>query len=574
MHVRWILRSACRVFLSKSSRPQISLFASLVLGICELACCFAVNTTSQAQELWVYAQTNLLVPQEVERMDTLLQRAHKAGYTHLLVADSKFSRLSQLDKRYFDQVEQIKRRAAELGIKLVPAVCSVGYSNDILSLNPNLAEGLPVRESLYQVRSGVANHIPELMTELPALSDRRKWGFIDESLKLEDDHLRSAPPHSQNVRISKKIKLLPFRQYHASVWVKTDGFDTPVEIKVLSKEGRSLSYTNLGVQPTQDWKEHHVTFNSLENEEANLYIGAWGPTRGELRLKQPRLEECGAINLVRRDSAPISVQLEKEDGGRVPLVEGSDFEPWSDPKLGVIPYAGEYEVWHDSPPIRLVKKIPDGSKLRVAYFHTHVVYDGQVSGTASDREFQKLLDEQIARMTRLFPEGDFMMSHDEYRVMGWTEPNIIGLSKDASPGDVLTHNAKHCSEELGRLAPRSKIAVWSDMFDPFHNAVDRYYLVHGSLRGAKAPNSVRIVNWNFDKREESLKHFEGLGHEQILAGYYDANPSQIQRWLDTVVQQKLSKVQGVMYTTWRRDYSKLEEFADLVKSHPWYDQSR
>ena len=51
-----------------------------------------------AQELWVYTQTNLLVPDEVQRVEELMQRAKKAGYTHMLLADSKFSRLGQLDE--------------------------------------------------------------------------------------------------------------------------------------------------------------------------------------------------------------------------------------------------------------------------------------------------------------------------------------------------------------------------------------------------------------------------------------------------------------------------------------------
>jgi hypothetical protein len=90
------------------------------------------------------------------------------------------------------------------------------------------------------------------------------------------------------------------------------------------------------------------------------------------------------VNLVRRDSAPIQVELQTDDGARKSLAEGTDFENWSDPKLGNQPYGGEYEVWHEAPPIRLVKKLPDGAKLRVSYYHTHVVYDGQVCGTASD----------------------------------------------------------------------------------------------------------------------------------------------------------------------------------------------
>lgn len=523
-----------------------------------------------AQELWVYTQTNLLVPDEVQRVEELMQRAKKAGYTHMLLADSKFSRLGQLDERYFKHVERIKKLAAELQLKLVPTVCSVGYSNDILSLNPNLAEGLPVRDALYEVRSGIASHRSESDVSLPSLADRRKWGFIDESLKLDGQILQSRPPHSSNVRIFKKLTLQPYRQYHVSIDIKTEEFTTPVEIKVLAKEGRSLTYTNLGTQPTQDWRTHHITFNSLGNTEANLYIGAWGPTRGSISMKSPFLEECGAVNLVRRDSAPIQVELQTDDGARKSLAEGTDFESWSDPKLGNQPYGGEYEVWHEAPPIRLVKKLPDGAKLRVSYYHTHVVYDGQVCGTASDRDFQKLLDGQIEQMGKLFPDADFMMSHDEYRVMGWTKPNIQGLKADATPGDVLTHNVNHCLGQLQSHAPKATVSVWSDMFDPYHNAVDNYYLVNGSLRGSNAPSSARIVNWNFDKRDQSLKHFADRGHSQTLAGYYDSDPSQIVTWLDSVVAGKIPRVQGVMYTTWRRNYDDLEKFARHVQTHPWY----
>lgn len=528
------------------------------------------QTIAQAKELWVYTQVNLLVPQEVNRLIGLMERASKVGYTHFLLADSKFSRLAELDQRYFDHVAQVQKRAKELKLTLVPAICSVGYSNDILSLNPNLAEGLPVRDALYRVQNGYAQSVSEMDAGLPSLTDRAKWNFIDESLKLEDNVLHSKPPHSDNVRLSKKLKLKPNRHYHVSVRVKTEGFDTPVEIKALTGNGRSLSYTNLGTKPTQDWREHHITFNSLEHTEVSIYIGAWGAKKGELWIAEPKLEECGAVNLLRRDTTPVTVYQILENGERRRLQENVDFEKWSDPKLGMVPYAGEYEVWHATPAIKLKKPLANGTELRVSYYHTHIVYDGQVCAAANDQEFQNLLDDQISRMTALFPEADFMMSHDEYRVMGWTESNIAQLPPGSSPADILTHNAKHCSEQIRAKSSRGRILVWSDMFDPFHNAVDNYYLVNGSLKGAEVPAEVMVVNWNFGKRAESAKHFAQRGHLQIIAGYYDAKPDQIIRWLDTVVEEKINTVDGVMYTTWNRDFSDLEEFAKIVKGHDWY----
>ena len=33
---------------------------------------------------------------------------------------------------------------------------------------------------------------------------------------------------------------------------------------------------------TNDWKTLDIVFNTLDNSEGNLYIGAWGPPKGKL----------------------------------------------------------------------------------------------------------------------------------------------------------------------------------------------------------------------------------------------------------------------------------------------------
>lgn len=531
---------------------------------------FAAQCSLYSKELWVYAPANLLVPKEIDHLITLMDRAAPAGYTRFLIADSKFSRLHEMDERYFKNVERLKKHAESLGIKIVAAVCPVGYSNDILSQDPNLAEGLPVVAAPFIVNGNIANIQSEPAIGLPPLSEKKRWGFIDESFVLEGNTLRTTAPHSPNTRIMKKLTLTPFRHYRISLKIKTAQFNSPVEIKPLTPKGRTLNYTNLQVQSTQDWKTHTITFNSLDNEEVNLYMGAWGPTEGTLWISEPVLEVCGAVNLVRRDTAPISVKAVVNDDAPTELVEGVDFEKWEDPKLGRVPYGGEYDTWHESPPIRLIRKFPEGTKLSVSYYHTHVVYEGQVCGAISDKKFEELLQNQIDRVTDLFPLRDLMMSHDEYRVMGWTSSNIPGLSKNISPGDLLTHNARHCFDTIHRKSPKSQVFIWSDMFDPFHNAVDNYYLVNGSLKSAILPKEVQVMNWNFGKRQESLNHFAQLGHKQVIAGYYDGSVSQVNSWLDTITNNNITGVEGVMYTTWQRKYQDLESFAKTVRQHRWY----
>ncbi len=544
----------------------------VLLGLmcCIVSQAFTTLPVHAERELWVYCPANFLVKEECQRVDAVMERAAKAGYTHILVTDSKFSRLHEMDSRYFENIERLKAKAAELKLVLVPACCSVGYSNDLLSQNPNLAEALPVVQSVYRVDDKQqAVHEPDPKVALPQLKDRSRWGFIDAVFKPADDGLVASAPFDGNARIMKRVQTQKFQQYHAAVWIKTEDLSSPVEVKVLDDKGNNYNYTYLKTQPTQAWTEHHVTFNSLDNTELNFYIGVWGPEKGKLWLREPRLESTGAVNLVRRSTAPIRVDLIEGDK-TVELKENVDFEAWQDPKLGRVPYEGEYEAWHTPPPIKLKRSLPSGSQLKVSYFHTHIIHDEQVCGTISDAEFEKLLEQQMTAVTRLIPSSATMMNHDEYRVMGWTKPSIVGIKPDASPGDLLTHNVKFCTATLLKANPKQRVMTWSDMFDPFHNAVDKYYLVNGSLRSATLPPSVWVMNWNSDKKVESLKHFERLGHHQIIAGYYDESPKRINEWLDVIVNNNIRQVDGVMYTTWRRNYKDLESFAAEVKKHKWF----
>ena len=100
------------------------------------------------------------------------------------------------------------------------------------------------------------------------------------------------------------------------------------------------------------------------------------------------------------------------------------------------------------------------------------------------------------------------------------------------------------------------------MFDPHHNAVKDYYLVHGDLAGSwnGLDKNIIFVNWNFDKRDQSLKFFADLGHKQVIAGYYDDDVANTRKWLDSAA--KVNGVVGIMYTTWKHNYDDLERFAN------------
>src|SRR6266478_4117504 len=117
-------------------------------------------------EKWIYCSENLWVDKNIDDLEGLLRRAAKAGYTHVLLTDSKFSKLGDMDARYFRNIERVKKLAAELHLEIVPALFSIGYSNDLLWHDPNLIEALPVRDALFVVKNGEARLLADPPVEL------------------------------------------------------------------------------------------------------------------------------------------------------------------------------------------------------------------------------------------------------------------------------------------------------------------------------------------------------------------------------------------------------------------------
>ena len=75
------------------------------------------------------------------------------------------------------------------------------------------------------------------------------------------------------------------------------------------------------------------------------------------------LEELALVNVLRRPGCPLAV---KSADGKTTYEEGRDFEPVVDPKLGRVPWEGEYEFDHAGPAIK-----------------THAAFADQEAATAS-----------------------------------------------------------------------------------------------------------------------------------------------------------------------------------------------
>jgi len=513
---------------------------------------------ARALEKWIYCQTNLQVDKTVATLDDLMRRGAAAGYTHLLLADSKLAKLGDVPDHYFKHTAQVQALAAKHRIEIVPAIFNIGYSNSMLWHDPNLIEAMPVKDAPLIVKEGVAR-IASDISPLPGadFSDLKKWSWKDEKVVAENGAARVTDPGGKPARIVQKLKVQPWRQYHFSVRLKTEKLEGGApEVKVLPANGASLTWDHLKSKPTQDWTVQHAIFNSQGNTEVQLYLGTWGATTGSFWWDDAQLEEVAFVNLARRPGCPLVITT--ADGKA--LVEGADFEPLRDPLLGAKPWSGEYDVYHEPPLLKLKTKLPDGAKLLASYYHGVTVYEAQAMVCPSEPKTYELLRDEIARVHQLWKAKAYMMSHDECRVMNWC---AACEARKLTPGQLLADNVKRCIALIREAAPGARIHVWNDMFDPHHNAQKSgFYLVNGDLTGSweGLDKEVVILPWYFEKRAESLKFFAERGHRQLIAGYYDSDPGQIKEWLAAAKPFPKSLL-GVMYTTWQSKFTDLEAFS-------------
>ena len=537
---------------------------------------------------WIYLQTSLFPAEHRAQVAALLERVAAEGYNGVVFNDFKFMRWDSVPEGYPGYWKVMHDTCQRLKLDLIAAVMPIGYSNGLLSRDPNLAEGLPVREAPFVVRNGllVPDDTPPLANGGFEASNKNRpsgWDFVDEpgaisfidndirfegraSLRMQD--IAKIDPHHHHARACQTLHLDPFRNYRVSVAVKTREWNADdTRIMILGKDGRQLNFQILPIERTQDWKRINITFNTLESADVKLYLGTWEGRSGTIWWDDVRIEPAGFMNVLRRAGTPLRLSNSSET---LTFKEGIDFETIRDPLMGMDPWAGDYTSWHTPPVVRIRPDggMKEGYRVKANYFHAAIIYDDQVPCCMSDPKVYEILAEQAKQVQHLLQPDGYMMMHNEIRIQGWDDSCT---QRNTSTVDILTDNVKRCVEILHQADPGKPLYIWSDMFDPNHNARKGgpYYLVKGNgpwYGGWKGlPKEVGIVNWQMDpgSRGKTLAHFAELGHHQILAGYYDGDPHMIAGWMKEA--QGLENVDGVMYTTWRSNYTHTQAFLDALK---------
>ncbi|MGC3971562.1 MAG: hypothetical protein QM775_30725 [Pirellulales bacterium] len=185
---------------------------------------------------------------------------------------------------------------------------------------------------------------------------------------------------------------------------------------------------------------------------------------------------------------------------------------------------------------------------------------------------------QVARVDEQLKPHGWLLGHDEIRVAGRCSLCDV---EGKTCGDLLSDNVGKCLE-IARGSGSRPVAVWSDMFDKYHNARENYFLAHDtfaeSWNGLKPVGETRIINWNNlleesdgpnskTLREKSVEKFQQLGHKQTAAMFYDKKgdlEEHTKSWLDLAG--KYPSIDAFLYTTWENDFSKLKWTAEQVRA--------
>jgi len=535
------------------------------LILCELAWLGAMWTAPAAadgsdsamQKRWLFVWRDMSNPKEVERMIARFPRAQADGYNGVAFSYNVAP----------EKAVALKQAARQAGLDLIAIV--MGGAHD-----RNYMEGVLVKDALFVAHGRTATFQGDDPTrvvngdfEEAAGNHFKGWAFQDdEGVTTFADHdvvhggktslrMESIGKNQyRHCRLAQPIKLAPYRQYHISVWVKTEALSpAEPEVKVLAPDGgQAINFQTFHADRTQDWKRYDLVFNSLEHREGLLYVGCWSGRDGKLWWDDLRLEELGLVNVLRRPGCPVTVR--GEDG--TAYEEGRDYERIVDPRLH------PWLAYHEAPSIKLTpaSKIQDGARLRVSYYHPLIVYEDRLTSCLSEPKVFEDWRQEVKRADELLHPAAFFMSHDEMRVMNQC---ALCQSKHLTPGELLAWNVRQAADIIRRLRPDAGIWVWSDMFDPLHNAVDHYYAVNGPLAGSwkGLAKDIGIVNWHGGLQGKNCKFFADLGLKQVLSGYYDGDEdgSAIARWLDNT--KGIPGIVGAMYTTWEDKYEAMDGWA-------------
>lgn len=482
---------------------------------------------------WVYVSSSLANDKEVAAVLEIIETAAAHGMNGMVLAGTA-DRIDLEPPEYFGRLKQVKQLCDRKGIEIIPTGFNVGYGGALLDHDRNLAEGLPVKGALF-------------------IAHNDKADFQAEQAPVRLESSGAAPL----ARFEKEIVVRPYRSYSVKVRVRGEGVAPGATLEIRADtpdRRRNYCWFERAFSSEPAWHEYTAGFNSASADRLLFSISIEDGLPGKLSIADLRIEEVGLLNVVRRAGTPLQVRGEKN--GTV-YEEGRDYARVTDPKMN-------FRFDHESPSITLLPKtrIGEGERLRVDYYHGTTIYRDQVGACISEPKVFEIWSKQFPLIQKYLAPKTYLLALDEIRMGGTCETcRRRGMSMAQMLGDYATrlHDLVRASR------PGAEIFVWSDMFDPNHNAHGDFYLVDGDYTGSLQylPKDMQLACWYYEKRDASLAFFSKLDFHTLGAAYYDADDLTNPRgWLESL--DRTPGAVGIMYTTWNNKYKLLPAFGDLV----------
>src|SRR5690349_24289126 len=105
-------------------------------------CIECLSAPLELRDRLVFCNFNLAVDSNIDTLEQIFRRAAKAGYTGVVISDTKYGRLAEMPPNYFRNIDRLKKLAFECKLEIIPKIFPMGYSEALLWNDPNLAEGL------------------------------------------------------------------------------------------------------------------------------------------------------------------------------------------------------------------------------------------------------------------------------------------------------------------------------------------------------------------------------------------------------------------------------------------------
>ena len=551
------------------NRLALTLFAVAALSVSPVR--------ADAPHLWLHYARSCTNPKQLAEGKKFVDLAAAHGLNGMLVGNvDDLFRQSQSAR---DNVRALKLYGDQKGVKIIPSLWGTS-PGDMTYSTPSLHETIALKGMPFEAQGGRIVHrksaTPIRNASLKEYDLEKNvfagWSaehpgvgsFVEPdgghdgkpAVRFEPARAKDKYRHS---RFMQKVTLEPRRRYRFSGWFRGEDADRyfhPMRISVGVDNGKDkpMTFSSSGRNVPKgdlDWHQLSVSFTAGETGTIYLYAGSWSMTDGRFWLSDFALEEIGITELSMRKSAPRRL---RNAATGVVYAEGKD---WT-----VAPRKHGEEV---------VLELAKGSAIKSGdqlLFDCFIVARGgpksNSSTCMSDPQLYAWLEKSARTIAEVLEPEVWMLGIDEIMAGGTCE-----LCKTSKKD--LAHILGECTTKMRdiirRETPNAEIFVWSDMYDPYHNANVRLGACRGTFEGVGdlIPKDVGMMLWYGEKVDKSAPYFAERGHCLMGSICCDGKDvaGAVRKWKNGL--SAYPGLRGFMYTTWINEYSKIDTFVRELK---------